>query len=61
MRGERYVNLVNVGGGGRRMRKDSNMVGRSMAEVARVRISKIDLLFVRYMVCFEPEILVSLR
>lgn len=43
------------------MRKDSNMVGRSMAEVARVRISKIDLLFVRYMVCFEPEILVSLR
>jgi len=56
-----YVNLVNAGGGGRRMRRDSNMVGRSMAEVARVLILKIDLLFVRYLICFKAEILVSLR
>lgn len=43
------------------MRRDSNMVGRSMAEVARVLILKIDLLFVRYLICFKAEILVSLR
>jgi Ni,Fe-hydrogenase III large subunit len=30
MSGERYVNLVNAVGGGRRMRRDSNMDGRSM-------------------------------
>jgi hypothetical protein len=59
--GERYVNLVNAGGGGRRMRRDSNTVGRSMAEVARVLISKIELIFVRCLVYFKTEILMSLR
>jgi hypothetical protein len=37
------------------------MVGRSMAEAARVLISKIELLFVRCLVCFKTEILISLR
>jgi hypothetical protein len=37
------------------------MIGKWMAEVARVLISKIDLLFVRYLVCLKTEILMSLR
>jgi hypothetical protein len=31
------------------------MIGKWMAEVARVLISKIDLSFLKYLVCFRPR------